>query len=384
MSERIHALAQILLGKTSLEECSVEEIRHLTKRFPYFAPAQFLLLQKLKETGSPEAEKQNQKTILYFPDPLQFESFVSSEKFLFDEPAFDVHRPAFAAELSKGTDAPLPGSLQTEEESLLQQEAMAGSADEEISSAPLTEPALELETAGEAEPETTAEPENFFVEQLDKSEQETIPTRQEETKEEAAAILAPTEEEPELTAAEQTPSYEEERTTSEERSEITTANEEAKTTAQGEDKPDLPTHTSAAKETSLPVEQPSANDSLLTFEPFHTVDYFASQGIKISAEELPKDRLGKQLRSFTEWLKIMKRLPATEMAKTPQSSAEKSVENLASHSVEESDVITEAMAEVWTKQGNRQKAIETYNKLSLLNPSKKAYFAAKIENLKES
>jgi hypothetical protein len=42
------------------------------------------------------------------------------------------------------------------------------------------------------------------------------------------------------------------------------------------------------------------------------------------------------------------------------------------------------MAEVWAKQGAREKAIETYNKLSLQNPSKKAYFAAKIENLSRS
>jgi hypothetical protein len=42
------------------------------------------------------------------------------------------------------------------------------------------------------------------------------------------------------------------------------------------------------------------------------------------------------------------------------------------------------MAEVWSKQGNTQKAIEVLTKLSLLNPSKKAYFATKIENLKRS
>jgi hypothetical protein len=47
-------------------------------------------------------------------------------------------------------------------------------------------------------------------------------------------------------------------------------------------------------------------------------------------------------------------------------------------------VVTEAMAEVWLKQGNNGKALDIYNKLSLLNPSKKAYFAAKIENLKPS
>jgi hypothetical protein len=57
---------------------------------------------------------------------------------------------------------------------------------------------------------------------------------------------------------------------------------------------------------------------------------------------------------------------------------------MAGHSVKGSEVVTEAMAEVWAKQGATQKAVETYNKLSLLYPSKKAYFAAKIENLKGS
>jgi hypothetical protein len=60
------------------------------------------------------------------------------------------------------------------------------------------------------------------------------------------------------------------------------------------------------------------------------------------------------------------------------------VENLATHSVDDTDVVTEAMAEVWLKQGNIEKAIETYNKLSLLNPAKRAFFAAKIDNLKRS
>ena len=40
------------------------------------------------------------------------------------------------------------------------------------------------------------------------------------------------------------------------------------------------------------------------------------------------------------------------------------------------------MAEVWEKQGNPEKAIDIYNKLSLLEPSKSTYFAAKIEEIK--
>ena len=58
------------------------------------------------------------------------------------------------------------------------------------------------------------------------------------------------------------------------------------------------------------------NENALSFEPMHLVDYFASQGIKLSDEIQPADKLGKQLKSFTEWLKTMKKVhtPDTETA----------------------------------------------------------------------
>ena len=121
----------------------------------------------------------------------------------------------------------------------------------------------------------------------------------------------------------------------------------------------------------------------LVFEPYHTVDYFASQGIKFKEEEKPKDKFGQQLKSFTDWLKIMKRLPVTEITKAVEAKAEQKVEQLAEHSLQEREVLTEAMAEVWEKQGNTIQAIEVYRKLSLLYPSKNLYFAAKIEALKK-
>lgn len=120
----------------------------------------------------------------------------------------------------------------------------------------------------------------------------------------------------------------------------------------------------------------------LTFEPFHTVDYFASQGIKISQEEVGKDKFGKQLKSFTDWLKTMKKLPATELGNNSAGTDSK-VQNLAAHSVDETEIVTESMAEVWLKQGNKEKALKTYHKLSLQNPSKRAYFAAKIQSINE-
>ena len=78
----------------------------------------------------------------------------------------------------------------------------------------------------------------------------------------------------------------------------------------------------------------------------------------------------------------MKRLPVSEIASAVSLTDEKNVEKMAEISINDREVVTEAMAEVWEKQGKAIKAIEVYQKLSLLNPGKSSYFAAKIEQLK--
>jgi len=120
----------------------------------------------------------------------------------------------------------------------------------------------------------------------------------------------------------------------------------------------------------------------LTFEPFHTIDYFASQGIQFKLDDQPTDKFGQQLKSFTEWIKVMKKLPLAEIGKTVDPREEQKVQQLASHSLTQGEVVTEAMADIWIKQGNHAKAREVINKLSLLDPSKSAYFAAKLKELK--
>lgn len=118
------------------------------------------------------------------------------------------------------------------------------------------------------------------------------------------------------------------------------------------------------------------------FESYHTIDYFASQGIKLMADDL-KDKMGKQLKSFTDWLRSMKRVTGHIEASTSiDEVTHQSIQRIAEHSVEEKEVVTEAMAEVWAKQGNARKAIRIYEKLSLLNPGKSTYFATRIEQLK--
>ena len=127
----------------------------------------------------------------------------------------------------------------------------------------------------------------------------------------------------------------------------------------------------------------------LLFEPLHTTDYFASVGIKLSEEEKTGDKLGKQLMSFTQWLKTMKKVHAEQTVKSAPladaalTSTESNIQTLAEKSNQENDVVTEAMAEVLLQQGRQSKAIEILQKLSLLNPGKSAYFAAKINQIKE-
>jgi hypothetical protein len=299
MSERIHALAQRLLGKATIEECDLQEVKNLAQRFPYFAPAQFLLLEKLKQEESQDYPAQLQKSILYYNDPLSFQYFIDSDRFYTEVP---------------------------EEEVSYEEQEIKHNEQESETPQPSHE-ALPIEIIEQP----TGDNANVVVE----SEPQIIQQAETPIDERQTEITEPQREEPQA------------------------QNSEPQT----------------------PNSEPATG---FTFEPYHTVDYFASQGIKLSQEEIPKDKFGKQLKSFTEWLKTMKRIAPTQMPQGIDAGTETKVQHLANDSIHDSSVFTEAMAEVWIKQGNHQKALKIYEQLSLLNPSKKAYFATKIENLKRS
>lgn len=113
-------------------------------------------------------------------------------------------------------------------------------------------------------------------------------------------------------------------------------------------------------------------------EPMHTVDYFASQGIKLNLKQAPKDALTNKLMSFTDWLRQVKQSEKSSEV----SQMEKKVSEDASHSVRREEVVTEAMAEVLLRQGHREQAIQLFTKLSFQIPEKSSYFAARIEQIK--
>jgi len=120
----------------------------------------------------------------------------------------------------------------------------------------------------------------------------------------------------------------------------------------------------------------------ITREPLHTTDYFASQGIKIDLSQIPQDKLTTQLRRFTDWLKYMKTDNPTAVDLETRHDLEEAVILIAKTSNEQKEIVTETMAEIFQKQGQIQKAIQLYIKLSFINPEKSAYFAAKIQHLK--
>ncbi len=144
------------------------------------------------------------------------------------------------------------------------------------------------------------------------------------------------------------------------------------------DEPDQPAPAPVIADSPTP---PVITENAPLFEPLHTIDYFASQGIRLTLDENPTDPLGRQLKSFTDWLRTMRRLPQKDREIVPDRVAEQNIQNFAAHSIEGKEPVTETMAEVLAKQGMPERARIVYEKLSLLNPEKSAYFAAKIEQL---
>ncbi|MGV3767830.1 MAG: hypothetical protein ACO1NW_16960 [Chitinophagaceae bacterium] len=130
-----------------------------------------------------------------------------------------------------------------------------------------------------------------------------------------------------------------------------------------------------------PAKNTVPEETAIPLDPYHSIDYFASQGIQLRNDDLNKDQMGRQLKKFTEWLKTMKRIPASESAADIDDATNQNIQNIAAHSITGTEITTEAMADVLVKQKRYDRAIEMYRKLSLQNPAKSTYFASLIEDL---
>ncbi len=160
-------------------------------------------------------------------------------------------------------------------------------------------------------------------------------------------------------------------------------------------------------------EKELAAEPLIT--PVYAEDYFLHQGIRIPDEIpheppviAPEDEKDKSLMvvmSFSEWLSYFKAKTEKERQEADGRKALKTmwqkeklaaaledetdeipddVFNMAVNSISrEEDLISESLAEILVRQGKYDKAIDMYRKLSLHNPQKNAYFAARIEKIQK-
>ncbi|MBL0183322.1 MAG: hypothetical protein IPP96_13900 [Chitinophagaceae bacterium] len=369
------ALFESLFKRNIDDPANKNFLEEITAAHPYFSPAQFYLLQQTPES-SDAFNRQAAITNIFFNNPLwlnfQLQQTkpgipVPEKKYaepvhespvteIMNEPAA-IEEPEAIAEELPVIEQHIESEVETEPDPAFIEEKLQV-VDEPIISEPIKEELPVIEH--HIEPEVRTEPDLITIEeklQVDEPANEPI---MEELPVDELIVEPAVRIEPDLVPIE-------------EKSQV---NEPIREPGISDD-----TEIEPMKIELKLAEEKDTTGELPLFEPMHMVDYFASQGIKLSEEIQTGDKLGKQLKSFTEWLKTMKKVHTVSPAEETVQ-ADKSVEAMAELSNLENEVITEAMAEVFARQGKLGKAAAVYQKLSLLNPAKSAYFAAKIDNLK--
>lgn len=341
MHRSLQPIIQQLFQAASLEEVSRERLESFVETYPFFGIGHYLLSHKLRAVDPGRYREATQRTCLYFSNPFWLQWLLEDSA-----PTNGQGERTWTREVEEvEVMAPPAGQTHTEFPTFGQAA---------VEDAPAEGPAMEAPPVADQLMRHLEEARGLR-ESLQKINDE-------------------------FTAAEE-PIHDEE---------PPFVVEEPQDVEESQEEPEQPAAV-AAQETIAEVQTaPPAPDSgtrapepapALVFEPYHTIDYFASQGIRLAQDADPGDKLGKQLKSFTEWLKVMRRLPQKERDTVPDRVAEQAVQTFAAHSIESRDVVTETMAEVLAKQGMRDGAKAVYEKLLLLNPDKRAYFAAKIEQL---
>ncbi len=404
MNAPLDNIVQHLFHQPSLQSVTMDELERVARQNPSFAVAQFLLLKKMQETEHPGFTQQLHKTTLYFNNPLWLQFLLQPKNESkqtynnvanFDQP---VGMNSINAEKDREKDTnysleenrvPETAPITAEYENEIKSVELSSGIDLAVQSEPLS--AMEIAEQFDFKNESVQKVDtqqypssgemNLNAEslplQINADNDQVTPGNAELTAQETITELV---EEPKATVPSETVMQ-----SAVETAELFLTEKQAALDADDTEIQQTQQATEAVSQMPLLktiIESAAAKDDLL-FEPYHTIDYFASQGIKLSKiEPEPKDKLGRQLKSFTEWLKMMKKLPQISVDKILAENEESRVVEAASQSIESKEVITEAMAEVYEKQGLHDKAVEVYHKLSLLNPGKSAYFAGRIEALK--
>ncbi|MEJ7684490.1 MAG: hypothetical protein WKG06_42915 [Segetibacter sp.] len=445
MNQSTREVLLYLLGNENIEAIILDDLQKLADENPYFPVAQFLLAKKLKAETSTDFLPQAQKTALYFSNPYwlhyQLTSQLTSELW---QDTLSEKSNSIDKEIANDRDVPAELSDDKEAHEITAAALVSNwgperdSGDENIqtSGKPLKVLANEVNTtdktfdtkdaelvAGSKEkanqPEeemaaitrdTDAATEGFLNEADTKEDtivrddiglvimETQIPASAETTEvlEEMAGVSRETDEvteaflnevqfDTEENAGFSSTETETPQAQAENNPPVSNTKKENKKDENGE--PDeherMFQNIKAMLDATSEEADADTENAVIPIDPYYTIDYFASQGIKLELEQNPWDQLGQHLKKFTHWLKHMKKLgpeDATEVISRSQTEAD--IPTIAESSNTVREVVTEAMASVLEKQGKKDKAIELYKKLSFLNPDKSAYFAGKIKNLK--
>ncbi|MDP4130388.1 MAG: hypothetical protein Q8939_09510 [Bacteroidota bacterium] len=414
-------LLDSIFGKQNLEEVSLDDIYQVLAEFPSFSAAHVLLSKKLKLEADPAFREESMKTALYFNNPvwlqLLLEEDWNAESPALWQPAEDTPAAQQAASYVLNEVHEPDNAGHTVNDSYAEVQESVPIVNEEFSDEPRQEITVNEEYAQEAEAvhvihqgyENAPE---FVSPPYGEQEQEAGSDDQalQEIQEPVPATDHSFHDEPEdLFAGNETPV--------DEVDSISPVAEETTETIFNTDNPRIAESEPSGNERPI-LEQPVSKQPVfdqpedtkpaeineheseaippptvifdtkkaesIVFAPYHMVDYFASQGIKLVLEDHPQDNFGKQLKSFTAWLKVMKKIPARGIAGKTDDGETDRIRHFAANSIEERDILTETMAEVLAKQGMYENAIALYQKLSLIYPPKSAYFASRIEQLKAS
>lgn len=106
--------------------------------------------------------------------------------------------------------------------------------------------------------------------------------------------------------------------------------------------------------------------------------------VPVATKEEDQEDDSKEVDQKTKQLAIIDRFIQSDPKITPGKAELFSTENLAKMSlVEDEEFVTETMAMIYARQGNKKKALKAYKLLSLKYPEKSIYFANQIKKLRE-
>lgn len=379
MNKALANTIQFITGKESLQAISQKEMQELVAEYPYFAPAQLVYAAKLRFDNSYQTQTQIQKAGLFFNNArwLQYQLMdISSVNYstndlstnnidsqspqsepektiaVAEEPTIEDTTKEEKVDFISTLNIPTVEDVKTIMNGIDEPSSIA-SATESIQEETVVTTEFNNQHNVDAEKDINTTTENIIKENpvVDNDIHAQIAALKANWHKNESEVVDEVIEAPEPVVLEKTI--------------------EAKV-----DLPDLRADWDKPKE--------DFSNSLLPFEtePYYTIDYFASQGIKFDYTKEPHDKLTTKMLKFTDWLKKMKTTKPENIIAEDDPELEKAIVNIAATSNQSKEVVTETMAEIFAKQGKKEKAIQLYIKLSFLIPDKSTYFATKIKELK--